>query len=140
MKKITLFCIAILLTGGLLGFRPAQAQVAYSRAQIEAFVREVFANQADALVLKSDSSRLQLITGFLNRVEILYQPELKGKKFKLLSSVKLQDKYNPGLLRDAVYNPATFNPLKYHFPMASQTKEVYRFDQTDYLIIIHPVK
>lgn len=139
MKKITLFCIALLMLV-LSGFCPVQTQNFYSDRQIESFVREVFTDQADALVLKSESSRLALITSFLNRVEVLHRPDLAGKKFKLLSAIPLQNKYNPGLLRDLVYDPATFNPLKYQFPMASKNTEAYRLDKTDYLIIIHPAK
>lgn len=139
MKKITLLGMAW-LTLVFSGFCPMQTRNLYSDKQIESFVRAVFADQADALVFKSESPRLALITDFLNRVEVLHRPDLAGKKFKLLSGIPLQDKYNPGLLRDLVYDPATFNPLKYQLPMASKNKEVYRFDQTDYLLIIHPVK
>ncbi|MFT3796662.1 hypothetical protein [Flavobacterium sp.] len=112
----------------------------YTKAQIESFVREVFGNQADALVLKDNSPRLQLIQNFLGRVAVLHKPELAGKKFKLLSSVALQNKYNPTMTRDQVYHAATFNPLKYNLPMASKQREVFRIDHSDYLIIIEPLQ
>jgi hypothetical protein len=135
MKKILLWLFVVsLFSFGLPVAKP------YTQSQIEAFVREVFADQADVLVLKSNSNRLALIEGFLSRIEIRESHEYAGKKVKLLSEVTLQNKYNPNLVRDAVFNPAAFNPLKYCFPMVSKKKEIYRFDKTDYLIIIQPVK
>ena len=110
----------------------------YTKSQIEAFVKEVFADQADALVLQNPN-RLTLIEGFLSRVEVRNSPEYTGKKFQLLSEVGLQKKYNINLTRDVVCDPATFNPLKYRFPMSSNKREIFRFDHTDYLIIIQPI-
>lgn len=112
----------------------------YTKAQTEAFIREVFAGQADALVFKSNTSRLQLIEDFLSRVAVQHKPEYAGKNYRLLSAMALQDKYNPALSRDVSYNPDNFNPLKYNFPMASKAKEIYRFDNTDYVIIIQPIQ
>ncbi|SCY07032.1 hypothetical protein [Flavobacterium caeni] len=112
----------------------------YTAAQFEGFVREVFADQADALVFSNPSNRRALLEDFLSRVAVENHPELKGKKFALLSELALQNKYNKGLSRDAVCDPKTFNPLKYHFPMSSKKREIYRFDNTDFLIIINPVK
>ena len=140
MRKITSVWIFVLLLS-LSSFQQTHSQtLSYSKTQIESFVREVFADQANALVLQSPTSRFQLIQDFLLRVQITNQPEYNGKKFKLLSTVALQNKYNSNLKRDIVYNAATFNPLKYNFPMASRSKEIFRFDHTDYLIIIEPVK
>lgn len=112
----------------------------YTKSQIVTFVKEVYADQADALVLQNGSNRLSLIESFLSRVEIRNSPEYAGKQIRLLSGVPLQNKYNPSLTRDVVCNPATFNPLKYRLPMASKKKEIFRFDDSDYLIIIHPTE
>ena len=141
MKKITSICWMLLLLLSLSSFQHTQSQtLSYSKTQIERFVREVFANHADELVLQSPTSRLQLIQDFLSRVQITNQPGYTGKKFTLLSTIALQNKYNPNLSRDAFYDPVTFNPLKYNFPMASRSKEIFRFDHTDYLITIEPIK
>ena len=111
----------------------------YTKSQTETFIKEVFADQAKTLVLNSPD-RLALIEGFLSRVAISNSPEYAGKKFNLLSTIGLQNKYNPNLTRDININPATFNPLKYRLPMTSRKTEIFRIDRTDYLIIIQPVK
>lgn len=115
----------------------------YSSQQIERFIREVFLEHADALVLENnDSGRLALITGFLNhRFEIQYKPEFSGKKFDLLSSIGLSNKYNLNLKRDlTVTDKYLFNPLKYNLPMHARNKLIYRVDNTDYILTILPIK
>jgi hypothetical protein len=115
----------------------------YSNRQVEQFIREVFLNHADDLVLKNEASRrLALIKDFLNnRFEIQYKPEYSGKKFNLLSTVSLSNKYNPNLKRDySVVDKYSFNPLKYNFLMGSKNKMSYRIDNTDYIITIFPSK
>lgn len=139
MKRYIFSFAALLLLFNVSAFRSFEPS-GYTKAQIETFIREVFADQADVLVLQSNSTRLHDIEDFLARVQVVHKPEYKGKKFALLSTVGLVNKYNQGLMRDAVCNPATFNPLKYHFPIASKSKKIYRFDNTDYLIIIQPIK
>jgi hypothetical protein len=115
----------------------------YSNPQIELFIREVFLEHANELVFENnDSGRLALITDFLNhRFDIQYKPQFSGKKFDLLSTVELSNKYNPKLQRD--YNLVSknvFNPLKYNFPMHSRDRKTYRIDNTDYIITILPIK
>jgi len=120
-----------------------EVQPKYSNAQIEAFIREVFQSNADQLVFQDKSSgRLEMITEFLNkRFDIQYRPEYTGKKFDLLSSVELSNKYNPNLKRDySITKTDLFNPLKYNFPMHSKNQMMYRIDNTDYIIIILPIK
>ena len=121
-------------------FAPVCKPINYTEIQMEQFIREVYADQADLLVFKSKSDRFKLLTSFLQRVEVGEFREFSGKKFRLLSEIELLNKYNPSLQRDAAFDPKTFNPLKYKFPMLSRTKEVFRVDSTDYLIIIEAVK
>ena len=103
------------------------------------FIKEVFADKADELVFKSKSNRFELIQNFLqNRVEVRFAPELKGKKFKSLDEVALENKFNPNMKRDVVVTVATFNPLKYNVPMFPKEKEIYRISDSDYLLILSP--
>lgn len=110
----------------------------YSKTQIEYFIREVFKDKADELVLKSDSRRLEIITEFLNRCEVMERPDLVGKNFQLLSVVALNNKYNSELKFDTYYNPNHFNPLKYNFNMSSKEVLMYRIDNSNYIIKIFP--
>ena len=43
---------------------------------------------------------------------------------------------NQNLIIDTYYNPNTFNPLKYNFPMSSRSKKMYRIGNTHYIISI----
>jgi len=134
-----LLCVALFFVLGLNASK-AQDKSLYSQQQIENHIREVFADQADSLVFGKSVQRLKLITSFFNRISIKSVPEYRGKKFKLLSSLPLIDKYNRKLKRDAVFNPETFNALKYEFNIASKDKQIFRIDRTDYIIIISPLK
>ncbi len=118
----------------------AQESPRYKTTQfIEICIQEVFQDQSDALVLNSNSSRLGMITDFLqNDVHVLYMPSLQDKYFETLASVGLNNKYNNALVADTAYNPATFNPLKYNLPMHSTVKKMYRIADTDYILTIYP--
>lgn len=138
MKRVLQILLALPVLLCLLSFESPNTAL-YSKSQIDQFIREVFFDQAETLVF-NNPMRLDLIEDFLARVEVRHAPEYAGKKFNLLSKVALQNKYNPNLVREAIFNPETFNPLKYRLPMTSKEREVVRVDETDYLIIIQPLK
>ena len=140
MNKFLLYELVFVLFVSFCSFQNTNTQTAYTREQITTFIREVFVDQADVLVLNSTSGRFELIEKFLYRFKMVNQPQYAEKKYPLLSSLPLLNKYNPNLSRDRIVNPNTFNPLKYHFPMVSKKKEIYRVDNTDYVIIIEPIK
>lgn len=140
MRNFVLNILAFLAIFCFSAFGDSNINQHYTKAQVEIFIREVFLDQSDTLVFESPSNRLALITGFLDRFEIGSKPEFSSKKFKLLSTVALNNKYNPALIRDVAVNPQTFNPLKYKFPMSSDKVEMYRVDGTDFIIIIQPIQ
>jgi hypothetical protein len=72
------------------------------------------------------------------RIRYTRTPMGRNEKYTLLSTCNLNNKDNPSLTRDAAFNELTFNPLKYHMIFFSKTTQVYRFDGTDFLIIIAP--
>jgi len=119
-------------------FSQNKLKTTFTSTEIKDFVIEVFQNEANELVFNSNSKRLQLITVFLNRqFSIAYHPQYSGKKFKQLSGLGINNKYNKNLSIDQSYNPRTFNPLKYKFPLSSKSKEMYRIGRTDYIITIN---
>lgn len=83
---------------------------------------------------------LKSMTDFIqNRVKILQiAADPVNDKYPKLSGLKLINKYNPDLQRDAVFDPASFNALKYDFVFSAKTKQVYRVDGTDYVIVVEP--
>lgn len=110
----------------------------YSKEQIENFIREVYASSAESLFFKPNTTRLKLTTDFLQRVHLLKEAKYKTSKLPLLSSFALITDYNPNLKREVVFDPNTFNPLKYDFDMFSKSRSIIVVDHTDYVIIIEP--
>ncbi len=66
--------------------------------------------------------------------------DLSKHNYTKLSEVELYNRYNPNITRDAVFNPETFNPLKYqlNFYSFKDEREYYLIDGTDYVIVIEP--
>ena len=72
-----------------------------------------------------------------NRVDI-YQENIKDvSTIPSLSEVPIFDIYNYRLNRP-VFNRNDFNPLLYNFNFFLKTKQIYRVDNTNYLIVIKP--
>lgn len=147
MKNIVCFLGMGLIFFGFCSFESSgnasmtlqQQQPRYSNEQIKAFIREVYQDQADAMFFNPKSKRLEMVTDFLNRIEYVKGSKYIQKDIPLLSSIKLIDKYNSNLMRDGVFNPETFNPLKYNFTMGSKSKILVRVDASEYVIVIQPV-
>lgn len=136
MRNLTTNFIVLLLFFCFSAFQDKPSL--YSQQQINAFVKEVFQDQADALVFTAKSKRLEMITDFLQRVHFESDEKFKMKKIPLLSACSLQNKYNPNLKRDIIFDPKTFNPLKYNLPMSAKSRTVVRVDDAKTVIIIEP--
>lgn len=100
-------------------------------------LEEVYGNKLNDYVL-SHPQRLKDIKNILrNRVEYLRIPNPHDQKpCPLLSEIPLFNNYAPDLKRDLVFNPQTFNPLKYQFNFYARGSYMYRVDNTDYFIVI----
>jgi|TARA_B100000497_G_C7655706_1_gene394665 hypothetical protein len=62
----------------------------------------------------------------------------KQKPCPKLSEIPLFDAFVSTLKRDVVFNPNTFNPLKYDFRYHRPGYQLFRVDNTNYFIIIKP--
>ena len=62
----------------------------------------------------------------------------KQKPCPKLSEIPLFDAFVSTLKRDAVFNPYSFNPLKYDFKYHKPGFQLIRVDNTNYFIIIKP--
>ena len=109
-----------------------------SAQQVNAKIQEVYGDKTQELVV-NDPIRLWYLNDLLdNRVKVIESPLSSNEKQAKLSTVALLNKYNPAMTRDVVFDPITFNPLKYNFTFSSKDTVVYRVDNTDYLIVIQP--
>lgn len=104
------------------------------RKQLE----EVYGDKLNDYVL-SKPQRLKDVKNLLrNRIEYKRMPNPQDQKpCPLLSEVPLFNNYVSELKRDLVFNPETFNPLKYQFNFYARGIYLYRVDNTDYFIIIN---
>lgn len=137
MRKIGWTILVVLLfwvNSSFDTFKPSSQT--YSKEQIENFIREVYAGFSDELFFKPNASRLKLTIDFLQRVHVVHNAQYRSTKLPLLSGISLVTDYNPNLKRETVFNPSTFNPLKYNFDMFSKSRTIVKVDQTDYAIII----
>lgn len=72
-----------------------------------------------------------------NRVNI-YQENIKDlSTIPLLSNIPTFDIYNHKLNRP-VFNRNNFNPLLYNFNFFLKSKQIYRVDNTNFLVVIKP--
>lgn len=106
---------------------------AKERAQLE----EVYGDKLNEYVL-SKPQRLKDIKHLLrNRIAYKRIPNPHDQKpCPLLSEISLFKNYVLDLKRDPIFNPQTFNPLKYQFNFYARGTYMYRVDNTDYFIII----
>jgi len=137
-KHFKYLSVAFAIVFAINSFSQNQVKNNFTNNEIKAFVIEIFQKNANQLVYNTSPHRLNLITTFLNEKYVVeYRPEYAGKKFELISNLELNDKYNQNLIIDTYYNPYTFNPLKYKFPMSSKSKKMYRIGNTHYIISIN---
>lgn len=106
--------------------------------EINTKIQEVYGDKTQEMI-GNDPERLRFLNDLLmNRIEIVESKNTSGDKYIKLSTTSLLNKYNPSLKRDVVFDPANFNPLKYNLIYTSKKTEIYRVDNTDYIIVINP--
>jgi hypothetical protein len=104
---------------------------------IDIKISEVYQSEISNL----DAERIAFIKNLLNnRIAFYKEKNTPQDKYTKLSQISLYNKYNPQLERDLNFDPNTFNPLKYNFNFYSQYDQVYRVDNTDYIIVIESQK
>ena len=115
-----------------MGINSSEAQ------QANAKIQEVYGDKYQE-ISTNDPERIKLLSDLLeNRIKIVEVSSVGEDKYPKLSSVSLLNKYNPNLTRDVAFDMNTFNPLKYNLNFFSTKTEVYRIDNTDYLLVIQP--
>lgn len=106
--------------------------------QVNAKIQEVYGVKTQEMVT-NDPERLALLTDLLdNRIKIIESAMQSNEKYPKLSEVGIVNKYNSSLTRDVVFDPLTFNPLKYNLNILPLIPAVYRVDNTNFLIVIQP--
>ncbi|SHH31093.1 hypothetical protein [Winogradskyella jejuensis] len=106
-------------------------------AKERSFIDEVYGEYANKFVYEN-AHRLKAIKHILrNRVVIENVSSSKiEKEYTELSNVPLQTGFVSNLKRDKVFNPKTFNPLKFNFEFYGTNSVIYHVDDTNYYIVI----
>jgi hypothetical protein len=108
-----------------------------SAQQVNAKIQEVYGDKTQEIA-QNDPERIKVLNDLLdNRIKIVESPVVGEDKYPKLSTVPLANKYNPNLQRDLVFDPNNFNPLKYSMNFFTSKVQIYRVDNTDYIIVIN---
>ncbi|RQO30765.1 hypothetical protein DBR32_08540 [Taibaiella sp. KBW10] len=133
-KKILLFLFAGL---GLFG----QAQAQSSNSTINPKIAAVYGSSLNS-ILAQDPQRLALLNQLLNeRIQIMdLDAATAMDKFPALNNQPLFNKYVPGLSAETVYNPNTFNPLKYDLPFFNYGDVGFWINGTNKVLLIRGMR
>jgi hypothetical protein len=107
-----------------------------SAQQVNPKIQEVYGDKTQEIA-QNDPERIKALNDLLdNRIKIVISPVVGEDKYTKLSSVPLLNKYNPNLKRDEQFDPENFNALKYNMNFFTTQTQVYRVDNTDFIIVI----
>ena len=102
-------------------------------------LKEVYGADLKSEILDRPARVLTIKEILRNRVIVreITDPN-KQKPCPKLSEIPLFDAFVSTLKRDVVFNPKSFNPLKYDFKYHKPGFQLIRVDNTNYFIIIKP--
>ena len=97
------------------------------------YILEAYGESTYKRILNINPLLLNIKDILRNRVEILKKKYYKNEEIKKLSLVKKTNS-------NQIFDINDFNPLLYDFDFESKKNQIYRVDNTDYLINILPRK
>jgi hypothetical protein len=107
-----------------------------SAQQVNPKIQEVYGNMTEQIA-QNEPDRIIALNDLLdNRIKIVKSPVVGEDKYTKLSTVPLLNKYNPNLKRDEQFDPENFNALKYNMNFFTTQTQIYRVDNTDFIIVI----
>jgi len=102
-------------------------------------LKEVYGAALKAEILDRPNRILTIKEILRNRVVLReISDPIKQKPCPKLSEIPLFDAFVSTLKRDVIFNPSSFNPLKYDFKYHKPGFQLIRVDNTNYFIIIKP--
>ena len=116
----------------------SNTKASLSNAEL-AKLKEVYGADLKTEILDRPARVLTIKEILRNRVIVreITDPN-KQKPCPKLSEIPLFDAFISTLKRDVVFNPNSFNPLKYDFKYHKPVFQLIRVDNTNYFIIIKP--
>lgn len=126
MRGILIICLGIAMSNS----------IGWGQQSNEQKIREVFSTEVDFWnKVEPDIYKFwdRVLT---TRISYKSEPELPGEKYTKLSSIDIENQFNPSIERDVMVNTETFNPLKYRLNFFSRHTTIYRVDGTSTIIIL----
>ena len=117
-------------------YYPSNVDLPFSKSELNKLEEVYDQNLKDQILDRP--IRIKDIKDILRNRVYIYQENIKDlSDIGLLSEVDLFDIFNKKIIRP-VFDKNNFNPLLYNFNFFSKTKQIYRVDNTNYLIVIKP--
>ncbi|MGH1386578.1 hypothetical protein [Kordia sp.] len=136
MRKIYV-CMMFLFLGLCMNAQTKNDSYKFKEHQVDNFINEVYGDQAQKLVFSNQKRYQTLRKLIVERMQIVRQSEIRGKKYPKITDEGMLNTYNKNLKHDG-FNKTTFNPLKYNLQFFDIAARAYRIDNTEYLLIIQP--
>ena len=115
---------------------PSNVDLPFSKSELNK-LEEAYGQNLNDQILERPVRVKDIKDILRNRVDIYHENIKDVSTIPLLSNVPIFNIYNHKLNRP-VFNRNNFNPLLYNFNFFSKTKQIYRVDNTNYLIVIKP--
>ena len=117
-------------------YYPSNIDLPFSKSELNKLEEAYDQNLNDQILDRP--IRVKDIKDILRNRVYIYQENIKNLSYiGLLSEVDLFDIYNKKNIRP-VFDKNNLNPLLYNFNFFLKTKQLYRVDKTNYLIVIKP--
>jgi hypothetical protein len=134
MRK-SFFPLLIALSFSKLSCSKIHAQeVTANVARVDYFIDEIYRDCPEY----RDTFYVERAKDCLSRTIYHRVDKAKYPECPLLSSVSKKNKCNQDMTYNDLFDPFTFNPLKYNFKYFTSGTSYYRVDGTDYIIEIRP--
>lgn len=116
------------------------AQTTHLQLSPEEIANRVAAVHGSAFVTNNPTLVVALGKVLTERIEFQLAEQDASEKFPLLSTVPLNTKVNPSIqgANFSNFDVNTFNPLVYYLEFFSNRTQIFRIDNTGYLMIIKP--
>jgi len=138
MRKIYV-CMMFLFIGLCMNAQTQRDSYKFKEHQVDNFIKEVYGDQAQKLVFSNQKRYQTLRKLIVERMQIVRQADVRGKKYPKITNGGMLTMYNKNLKHEGFTSKSTFNPLKYNLEFFDINRlRVYRIDNTEYLLIIQP--
>jgi hypothetical protein len=133
--RTKLFILLVFFSGVIL----AQDRISFDKNRFDSMINEVFVDKT-YLHQNSSSYYNHLKNAYSNRMYLKFEKKTDDEKFENIQSIAIYNTYNSEVNVSLDIDIKDFNPFKYQLEFFSRSKKVYRLYDSDYLLVISPIK